>query len=357
MGTENNLSKVERYEIKGGKILLYGDLHFSATYEGQHKNYLEDCYTNMRIIWDTVEELRPSCIIFTGDLIGVKERNIKERKFLMDVIKFFQKLNVYTKGNVFSVKGNHDGGAFSDFDFLLGLGLIRNPSYIDYYNPYGDLELRLHLVNYGEENRKLYLSSKEAWASDVVIGHQDYYIEGVTNWYSSRETRGVELSKLSNFCGVQLVISGHIHVPSEEIVYTSLSDGSSVGLFYLGSPSRTAERIEDCYYWVFEYKREKDEKGNVSGTTDYYAELMGIPSVEETFYPKEEFIDDADNYEERSARLEETKALQELVAEIIDSRITNGDLFHQIDIVPRVPQRVKDLAKKYLEMAMSMEDE
>lgn len=355
---KDNLSKIESYDVKGGKVILFGDLHFSATYQGQHKNYLEDCYTNMRIIWDIVEDLRPSCIIFTGDLVGVKETNIngKDRKFLMDVIRFFQKLNVYTNNNVYSVKGNHDGGAFTEFDFLLGLGMIKNPNYINYYNPYGDLELRLHIVNYGEETRKLYLSSSEDDASDIVIGHQDYYIEGVTSWYSSRETRGVELSKLSNFCGVQLVISGHIHIPSEEIVYTSLSDGSSIGLFYLGSPARTAERIDDCLYWVFEYRREKDANGMVTGITDYQAEPMGIPSVEETFYPKEEFIDDDDGYEEKQSRLEESKALKDLVTEIIDSRITNGDLFHQIDVVPNVRQSVKDLAKKYLHEAILVDD-
>ena len=325
------------YKVSGGKILIFGDLHLSCSYEGQHKNYLLDCYTNMDRILEIVEEEKPKAVIFCGDLVGVKETNIKDRQFLMRVMMFFGQLNSITKGNVFSVKGNHDISDFSDFDFLLGMGYIKNPRYVDYYGADG-IEIRFHFVNYGSERKKLQLCSE----SNVVLGHADYYIEGVSNWYSARS--GIELSQLSNFCGVDMVISGHIHQPSDEILHTTLKDGSSIGLFYPGSPSRTAERFDDCMYMLFEYDTELKSTG-------YDAKLFGLKPADEVFYSKEEFIDNEDN-SERQQRLERSQALTDIVKEIIDSRLTSGDIFHQIDVVPNASEKVKSIAKRYLSEAI-----
>ena len=114
------------YKIYGGKLCIFGDMHLSSTYTGTHKDYMSECYYTMSKIIDIVKGSTPSAVFFLGDVIGVNERNLKDRKFLMDVILFFHKLNTYTGGNVFSVKGNHDKGAFSDFDLFVGLGLIKN---------------------------------------------------------------------------------------------------------------------------------------------------------------------------------------------------------------------------------------
>lgn len=324
------------YDVNGGKILVFGDLHLSATYEGKHKNYILDCYTTMDLIVSHVKEEKPSAIFFLGDLIGVNERNIKDRQFLMRVLMFFGTLYNITKGNVFSVKGNHEMGDFSDFDLLVGLGYIKNPEYVDYYGSKGK-EIRFHFVNYGDEKHKLEV--EKDGATNVVLGHADYYIEGVTNWYSAKG--GIELKKLSNFCGVDYVYSGHIHTPSEEMMYTTLPNGESVGLFYVGSPSRTAERFDDCWYVVFEYSKE-------SNSTSYNALLVGLPPAKEVFYPKEDFIE-----EEETLKEHQTKVLDELVSEVINSRIYTGDVFAQVDLLP-AGEDVKSLAKEYLTKAMEM---
>lgn len=331
------------YELHGGKILVFGDLHFSSTFEGKHKSYISECYMNMELILNHVKKEKPKAIIFLGDLCGVSERNIRDRQFLTRVLMFFATLYNITKGHVYSVKGNHEMGDFSDFDMLVGLGYIKNPKYLDYYGG-DDVELRFHFVNYGDEHKKLDLC--QSGASNVVLGHADYYIDGVTSWYSAKA--GVELKKLNNFCGVELVVSGHIHIPSEEMLYTNLPNGESIGLFYTGSPSRVADRYDDCWYMVFEY--DEDNK-----TTGYDARLMGLVPAAEVFYDESVFIGEDGEEIEETEEERKNKALDVIVEEVLNSRIVTGDLFKQIDIIP-ADERDKEIAKEYLRKAMEVQE-
>lgn len=322
--------------IKGGKILVFADTHFSIVYEGKHINYAYDCFDNMAKILDIVKKQKPSAVFFLGDIIGVKERNIVDRQFLMRVVLFFGMLFNITNGNVYTVRGNHDTGDFSDFDFISGLGYFKNPKYVDYVTDKGT-EIRFHFVNYGDE--KLPLELAKDGASNIVLGHADYYIDGVTNWYSEKKGR-VELKTLQNFCGVELVFSGHIHTPSKDIMYTNMPDGEVIGLFYPGSCSRTAERFDDCWYVSFEYIEDE-------GSVQYDANLMGLRKADEVFHDDEDFVDD-ESAEELNRK---TEALNVIIEEIFSSRLATGDLFGQIDKIP-ADQDVKDLAKEYLQRAI-----
>lgn len=341
--------RLESCDIHGGRVLIFGDLHISSSFSGQHKNYQYECYYNMDKIISIVAKEKASAVIFLGDLVGVNEKNIRDRQFLMRTQNFFKVLNQATNGNVYSVKGNHDMGDFTDFDFFEGLGYIKNPKYINYYGRKpgskkdDGLEIRFHLVNYGDEHKSLRLASSNDCASDVVLGHCDYYIEGVTNWYSAGSN--VELSKLDNYQGVALVFSGHIHIPSDEMLFTTLKNGDSIGLFYLGSPARVTERFDDCWYLAFEYTKSDSED---EWSTSYDSIFMGLEPADEVFYPKEDFIEDES---EEALRENESAKLTDIVKEIMDSRIMTGDLNHQIDIVPGVRKEVKDIAKQYLELA------
>jgi predicted phosphodiesterase len=302
----------------------------------------------MEKITDIVIKQKIEVIVFLGDLVGVNEKNIRDRQLLMRFIMFFAMLNKLTNGNVFAVKGNHDCGEFTDFDMLLGMGFIKNPKYINYYgkkpgsSKYSGLEVRFHLVNYGDEHLKLALTKPEDNASNVVLGHNDYYIDGVTNWFSAGGD--VQLSNLDNFIGVDLVVSGHIHIPSEEILYTTLKDGSSISLFYLGCPLRVSERYNDCWYLTFNYA---EDGGDWS--TSYDAHQFGLAPVDDVFFPREDFVDDVDDEVVEQAR--KSEALKDIVSEIIAGRITSGDLFRQIDVVPGASPEAKAMAKKYLELA------
>ena len=326
--------------INGGKVLVFADTHFSSTYEGKHISYIFDCLDNMSKILDIIRKEKPKAVIFLGDIIGVNERNISDRQFLMRIIKFFGLIYNAVKGNVFCVKGNHDMGDFSDYDMLVGLGYLKNPKYIDYKTPDGNsTEIRFHLVNYGDEKNQLELEKEEA--SNIVLGHADYYIDGVTNWYSEKKGR-VELRELKNFCGVEMVVSGHIHTPSTEMMYTTMPDGESIGLFYPGSCSRTAERFDDCWYMCFEYS-ETDK------STGYKSDYMGLKNANEVFHDNSEFIDEKTEDEEELER--HMEVLDTIIKEIFDSRLATGDLFAQIDRIPEDTD-VKECAKGYLRQAI-----
>lgn len=332
---DNDLVKRD-YAVYGGSILVFGDLHLSSTYEGQHKSYISESLFTLRRIKELVDEAKPKAVFFLGDLIGVRERNIKDRRFLREVILFFKELNDIC--DVYSVKGNHDFGDFSDFDLLLGLGYIKNPKTVDFYGDDGSPQVRFHFVNYGYENKPLTFSEDNRF-SNVVLCHADIQIPGVTNWYYTKE--GHELSSMSNWSGVDFVIAGHIHNPSVEFSYTTL-DGSSIGLFYPGSPSRVAERYDDCWYVSFIYNKEKKE-------VYFPAEMFGLPKAEEVFYSKDEFIT-----EENEKSLEEirTESLVSIVKEVMEGRMVTGDLFHQIKVMPSASDRAKELACTYLQRAM-----
>lgn len=333
---DNPLETRKAYKVNGGKILVFADTHFSISYEGKHKNYAFDCFDNMAKILDIVKENKPSAVFFLGDIIGVKERNIVDRQFLMRVVLFFGMLFNITNGNVFTVRGNHDIGDFSDFDFIAGLGYFKNPKYVDFVVD-GHNEVRFHFVNYGDEHLPLELAGGDV--SNVVLGHADYYIEGVTTWYSEKKGR-VELKTLNNFCGVGYVFSGHIHTPSKDMMYTTMPDGELIGLFYPGSCARTAERFDDCWYVSFEYSPE-------DGGVNYDVQLIGLRKASEVFYDEDEFID-----EESTEDLnKKTEALNVIIEEIFSSRLATGDLFGQIDKIP-ADQDVKDLAKEYLQRAL-----
>lgn len=337
----------DTYKVFGGKIHIYGDMHFSCVYEGQHRDYILECYKNMDNIINKVKKDKPSAVIFLGDVIGVNERNIRDRQFLMRVFLFFDTLNRLTGNNVYAVKGNHDKGDFSDFDFFLGISLLKNPNYIDYYGCSKEeyesgntdaLEVRFHFVNYGDEDRELTMSIDEGY-SNVVLGHNDYIIDGVTNWYQHKG--GVPLSRLVNFAGVDLVVSGHIHNPSEEILTTTIKGEYPIGLFYTGSPARTAERFNDCWYIKFEFDGE---------STKYDADLFGLEPADKVFYPKEDILNEGNEDEAELAR--QSESLTNIVKEIMEGRMTSGDLFGQIRAVPGASDEVKEIACSYLQKAI-----
>ena len=328
------------YTVKGGKLVVFSDTHFSSTFQGKHISYIEECYFNMDRMLSIVKEVKPVAVFLLGDIIGVKERNLRDHQFLMRVIMFFGSLYSLTNGNVYTVKGNHDIGDFSDFDFIVGLGYLKNPLYVDFVGDHG-VEVRFHFVNYGDEKKKLEINQE---ASNIVLGHNDYYIDGVTNWYSRKSKLNLELKNLNNFCGVDLVLSGHIHAPSEEVLYAVLPDGESIGLFYLGSPARVAERFDDCWYVVFEYSKE-------SNSTTYDARLFGLKNASEVFYSEDSYKYLEGDPEELEKEERRKDVLNEIITEVINSRLAIGNVFEQIERLP-AKQRVKEIAKEYLKEAV-----
>lgn len=332
----------KEFIVQGGEILVFGDLHLSSVYEGSHKLYLEECLYNMGRITKIVEERKPKAVIFLGDIIGVRERNIRDRRFLREVLLFFMHLNEVCESGVFAVKGNHDFGDYPDFDLLIGLGYLKNPNILDFYGDDGSPQVRFHFVNYGYERKPLKLPEVSGF-SNVVLCHADIQIPGVTNWY--RTNGGYELSTMDNWRGVDFVFPGHIHNPSSEFSYTTL-DSNSVALFYVGSPSRVAERYDDCWYLRFTYV--PGSEGEES-SVDFSAELFGLRPARDVFLDNDDFISDEDVKSDEELRQE---SLVNIVKEVMEGRVMSGDLFRQIELLPGASDRSKKIAADYLRKAM-----
>ena len=318
------------------KLMVIGDTHFSDTFKGTHINYKESGIRLMRLIIDKVKEEKPSHLVFAGDFIGVQEKSIRSRLFFLEIIKFLQELNKLTENNVYIIFGNHDIGSYSvtDVALLVELGLFKHVDSITFNSLTGKSYplVKFHLVDYGMENEPLELTYGQ---SNVVIGHNNFAFNN-DSLYGGQA--GIVLANHTNWEGVDLVISGHIHVPSHEIVSGRIGDKVS-NLFILGAPCRVAERIEDCWYVIFEREGQKNFV--------YEAKPFGLWSVEEEFLPK---VEEGEEEKEKSIR---DKNLRGIIQELNESRLMQGGLFEQIERFPMVSQEVKERAKEILGKVMN----
>ena len=87
-------SPEQYYHIDGkGGLVVFGDTHFSAIFKGNHINYQEECLDAMARMIEIVKERKPNGVVLLGDLIGVSERTIRDKRFLMEVTVWLQTLN------------------------------------------------------------------------------------------------------------------------------------------------------------------------------------------------------------------------------------------------------------------------
>lgn len=326
-------------EIHGGEVLIFGDLHFSDVFKGKHKDYLSNCCSILHDIELKVDERKPSAIVLAGDLIGWTETNIKNREVLTMFCGFWKRIS--EKCKVFAVRGNHDIKGFPDFNLLLELGVLKTPKYFDYYADDGTRILRFHIVSYGAENEPLCIDDT---VKNVVIGHNNFIIPGCTTWYQSHD--GLELSHLENFCGVDMVVSGHIHEPSPELYKTTMSDDSECSLFYVGCPTRPQKETYDAC-WIVSFYGIKENGGMEAEFETLYWQLA---PHEDLYYEDEEFIDEKSE-DELEEELRKEK-LAEVLGDIVKYRMLGGDPLKQIDAIPNATDKAKEVAKKYLQIAM-----
>lgn len=342
-------------KIVGGTVRSYGDLHISDTYRGRHKDYLVLCFTVLGQIEREIRENKPSAVIFTGDLVGVLERNIKNREILSKLCTYFQRLNTLT--NVFVVRGNHDFGDYPEFQFLHELGLFKTSKdcipdgndengigYIDYFTSDAQQEpaCRFHLVDYGKEKTELCYPVSED-VPNIVFAHNNFVISGVTNWYQEHD--GIELGRIEAWRKVDLVVSGHIHVPSPNIVSTYMMGSThTCSLFYLGNPTMVT-KDKNMYesVWSMNFSPKGDD-------VSFDADVFKLPPLDEVFYP-DEFVEDMTD-EEIQERVR-SENLKEVLNEILECRIGSYDLEAQIQNMPQVSPEAKEMALKYYHLGIS----
>ena len=334
-------------KVVGNNILIFGDIHFSDIYSGRHKNYLENCFYILAMIEKMVKEKKPCAVFLLGDLVGVTEGNIREREVLNMFCKWLKRLNEVCP--VYVVRGNHDfKGSFPEFQFLADQGFIITSTdcdgYVDYFGTEDaeEPEVRFHLVDYGRETRELNI--KGGNTTDIVLAHNNFTIQGLTVWYAEHD--GIELAMQQNFDGVYMVISGHIHNPSPEIIATDMVSGSTCNLFYPGCPTRPSfEKNLYTSAWVVEFSYDSD-----SATTNYNAIPMELRPLEEVFFLDDSYVED--KTEEEIAEIERTEALKDVLDDIIKCRMTSGDLVAQVMMIPNASDEAKQVAANYLQMAL-----
>lgn len=336
---ERNVKKVV-----GKEVLMIGDLHFSDVFTGKHKNYLSNCSKILGQIVAKVQKEQPSAVVMLGDLVGWTETNIRDRQILAMFLRAFQDINVVCP--IYVVRGNHDMKGFPEFNLLSQLGLIITSSqcggYFDYYGTEDSekAEIRFHIVDYKQEEIKLNLA--EEGVSNVVLAHNNFTINGVTNWYAEHD--GIELGMLQNFSGVDMVISGHIHNPSPEFVSAQMPDGNSCALFYAGCPTRPIKdkNMYNSVWWV------KAEYNGID--TDINTEPWELDSYEDLFVSGE-FIEEKTEEEIQDEVRKE--ALTEVLQDILQYRILGGDPIKQVMNIPNASEDAKQMAVNYLQIALN----
>ena len=348
-------------KIVGNSVLVVGDLHISDKYTGKHKDYLSNCFKVLNDITAKLELEKPCALFLLGDIVGLRETNIGSREVLSNFCKVLKYWNSICP--VYSVRGNHDMAGYPDFKLLEDLDLIitseKCGGYVDYYakEDVDCPELRFHLVDYGSEHRDLNiwaLSAEELalaeeqgvkpkTASNIVLGHANYTIEGVTTWY--RADGGIELNTLSNFKDVDFVISGHIHSPSNTINCVNMFGGKPSMLFYPGCPTRPSVKDntqDSCYFVVLKYSPELD-------ATNVNIDEWKLAPSSEVFYKDEHFVQ-----EQTSEEAERKAALTDVLNDMMQYRLSSGDPIKQVELVPNASKEAKDIAIDYLKMAINI---
>lgn len=312
------------------KLIVIGDMHFSDVFKGSHLNYKESSYKLMERVREILKEEKADGVLFLGDFIGVSEKNIRSRQYFLDVVKFLQGLNEEYDGNVYSLLGNHDIGSYAvtDMELLGELGLYKNPKFFDISST------RFHLVNFGQEDGVLEKSPQ----SNVIFAHNEFKLNVEDTMFSKD---AIFLGDQLNWEGADLLIVGHIHTPSPEFEVGRVGSGT-ISMLYTGAPSRVSERIDDCWYVVFE----KQDDGHV----DYEVKRFGLWPIEEEFIE----VKTRDEKElEKEKKLQEM-SLRKIIGELQQSKLLTGSLMGQIDLFPSVSDETKELAKVYLEKSIEL---
>ncbi len=347
-------------KVYGNGVSVVGDLHLSDIYRGSHLNYLSNCFYVIAKLVSMTREQKPACLILSGDVVGMYDRLIKRREVLCHVINAFKELNSICP--VFAVRGNHDSGDFPEFSFLEGIGLIKTASstdgVIDFFpdESFEVPEARFHLVDFGHEHDALDIIEG---TTNIVVAHNSFTISGQTTWYDN--SGGIELNSLTNWVGVDMVISGHIHNPSPMEIATSMANGEMCVLFYPGCPTRPTKdlaKYDFTHYVTFSYNA-------TEGYTDWTAHPIPLLPKDEVFSKEalesaktDRELDALDfdemTQEQQDLVLDEERreSLKRIISDVVASNVTTSDPLLLISKYPNISERVRDICTKYYQDAV-----
>lgn len=324
---------------KAAKVAFIGDLHFYDGVTKAHKDYYENCMDCMDRYTAEFEKSKPDYIFIAGDLVGLSERVLRSRAGLMRLINILNRWNAITKNKVYCVRGNHDipkAESVSDYDVLCSAGIIKHADEVDING------LRVHCVDYGDEQRKLKIAEDRC---NVALVHANLQIDGITNWFRADE--GVQLASLKNFKNVDLVLAGHIHDPSPMAHSTSIEDWT-ITLLYLGCATRPKRR--DHWNAVYVVYANCDATGEVAME---HTQLM-LKDWKEIF--TEETAKSGDNTDAADAEDDAPRIDMELLTEILSNLQpmmmgTEESYREQIKRLAGADKAAAELAIHYIDLA------
>lgn len=318
------------------KALILGDLHISDRYSGKHVDYWQNCVDVLNMLTKEIESGGYTHVYLLGDLVGMTDKNMKTRDGLLYLMRVLQHWGNIVKGNLYSVRGNHDiGGKLTDFEMFVSLGLIKTVPFVDMGC------LRMHLIDYGDEHREI--SKNDAYKNgyNIALMHYNLQVEGKTTWFRAGD--GVELSSLNNLAGVDIVVCGHIHNTAPGMVSTSIGN-DTVNLFYPGCPTRPKwdKNIWNNAYGVI--VTVDDDTNNVALDLHNFA----LKPAKEIFKTS---IDEADVAELEEDNGVDIGVLTSILEELSNYNIANGVLDYKGKIrqLAGLDKDAADLAIQYIE--------
>lgn len=332
------------------KITVIPDLHLDDVFEGKHINYQQDTIDTMTLVLNYVIKEKPDLVVLVGDVIGVRpgRSRVKTRTYLAQIITFLENL----APNVIVLKGNHDISLDSDFDFLEKIKTIKTVrevgSEID-INPTGkqDDVLRLHLRDYGAEKASLNIKGSEA-GTNIVIAHNDFYIAGQE--YRRHSDSAIDLTKQTQWRKADMVLSGHIHTPSQELEqYHVLGDTTDDPHIFLnlGCPSRPSHaELYNASWIVTLSKSDTDAEGNWNSKFDF----LELKDYHEVFTKESTIVSELTEQLETYTE-EHNLDLQNTIDTLMQYGPQSRDIKEQIDTVISATPEARTKAKNFIDQA------
>lgn len=333
------VNSTDNKKSEKNRVLIIGDLHISDAYVGNHKDYWGECVEIISKVTSIIQDKGVTHLILTGDLVGLREKNFKQRASLMVFMMALKKWNELTNNNVYTLIGNHDiSGKTTDFELIESLGLVKTTRSLDSH--FVDIGVaRFHLIDYGNENETVPIR-EGAGVSNVGITHADIQITGKTTWWYPSNVR-FELSTMQNWKGIEMIVAGHIHNPSPKMLSTDI-DGKVVNLFYVGCPTRPkkGDNWGSCWGTLFDVD-----------DSDINATILEIPLPQDVFV---QTIDEVDIEEVQSTEITKVEELAAILNTLSEYKLnSDDDIEGQIKRFSGVDTEAMDLALEYYTKAKS----
>ena len=333
-------------KVIGKKIVKIGDLHYDDVYQGRHVSYWENVMDVTERIRAVIATEKPDLVIYMGDLIGVRRgvATLRDRNALLYLIKFLKE-----HPNVVVLKGNHDYGEVSDYEFLAEIGAFKSSrqinNIVELSHPNASKPVYVHCIDYGQEYEPITIQEN---GYNVGAVHNEFYVQGKEFAITSKGA--IELTTMKNFFGLDLIASGHIHEPSALIDF-NFQDGFDSAFVNLGCPTRPKhnEMYDHTWYLVLEFQEAEE------GVLDlgFRLEALTLKPYNQVFRPKEDFLEELEEDDMDDFTGVQKGKLAEILGSLVTTNMGSDDFFSQIDNILVASPESKDMAKQYLRKAMN----